>query len=255
MNLKQQLTWPAKENKYNAAAGRATEEHEPPEEEETDRVYLAWVHTGTVHEPFARSIAEACLWKPNNIIGITTAGGPRQEAQRNTAIKAFLEIEGDLRGDWLMWIDTDMTFEHDAIERLLATAHATGADAVGALGFIWNPVNAEITTNAYIWDAEEKVYKHIRDYERNTIALIDATGSGSVLIHRRVFELWDNERWHETWPVHPDSGTLMGHDLAFFHKAIHEHGMKLVWDASVHTGHIKSFELTEANYEAYREQA
>ena len=247
MNSKQQLTWPAKKNKYNNAITKAQEG------QETNRVYRAWVHTGTVHEPFARSIAEACLWKPNNITGITTAGGPRQEAQRNTAIKAFLETEGDLRGDWLMWIDTDMTIEHDTIERLLKTAHETGADAVGTLGFVWNPAENVIVPNAYMWSAEEKAYKWIVNYERNAVIQIDATGSGSVLIHRRVFEAWDNERWHETWPAHPDSGALMGHDLAFFHRATREHGMKLIWDTSIPAGHIKSFELTEANYKAYRD--
>ena len=213
----------------------------------SDKVYLAWVHTGIVHEPFARSIAEICLRPENQIAGIATAGGPRQEAQRNAVIKNFLETDGD----WLMWLDTDMVLEKDTVERLLATAHATDADAVGTLGFIWDPTSGSISTNAYLWNEEKKAYVPVHGYERGSINEIDATGSGSVLIHRRMFEAWDHERWHETWPVHPDSGGLMGHDLAFFHKTVREDGMKLIWDTSVEAGHIKSFQLTEANYEAY----
>ena len=213
----------------------------------SEGVYLAWVHTGIVHEPFARSVAEVCLWKPNNIVGITTAGGPRQEAQRNAAIAAFLKTDGE----WLMWIDTDMTFNRDMVERLLKTAHETGADAVGTLGFIWDPSQQIVVPNAYLWSDVDNAYHWVVNYEREAIVQIDATGSGSVMIHRRVFEAWDHERWHETWPVHPDSGGLMGHDLAFFHKATREDGFKLMWDTTVKTGHIKSFELTEANYDAY----
>ncbi len=220
----------------------------------TDHVYLGWVHTGIVHEPFARSVAEACMWTPNHIIGISTAGGPRQEAQRNAVIEAFLDTEGKLRGDWLMWVDTDMTFERDTVARLLDTAREADADMVGALGLIWNPQDSALIPNGYVWNAADKAYKEVSEYERDAVSQVDATGSGCVLIHRRVFEAWDNKRWHETWPIHPDTGALLGHDLAFCHKSVREYGMKLVWDTSVKTGHIKSFEMTEANYEAYRSQ-
>ena len=214
-----------------------------------DKVYLGWVHPNTVHEPFARSMMEACLWKPNGIWGLTSASNPRQEVARNAVIKNFLETQGD----WLMWIDTDMTFKHDAIEKLVKTARKHKADIVSGLGFIYKRAAEEIVPNGYLWDEKENAYAEIINYQKGRVYEIDGTGSGFVLIHRKVFEAFDNEHWHETWRAHPHTGNPMGHDLAFCWRAKQDYGMKIVWDTGVPTGHIKHFELTETNYDAYRE--
>ena len=215
----------------------------------SDKVYLAWVHTGTVHEPFARTIAELCLYKPNQITGITTSSSPRQEDARNGTISNFLDTDAE----WLMWIDTDMTLEYNAVEQLLETAHSLEADMAGAIGFIYRRDTEQLIPNGYRWDADNRVYLSIWDYEPGKTYDVDGTGSGCVLINRRVFESWDDENWHETLYRHPASGDYMGHDLAFSYKAKFEYGHKIVWNTSIKTGHIKPFELTEANYLAYRE--
>ena len=214
-----------------------------------DKVLLAWVHTGTVHEPFARTIAELCLHKPNRIVGITATTSPRQEESRNATIHNFLETDAD----WLMWIDTDMTLEKNAIELLLETAHQHEADIAGAIGYIYNRLTQEITPNGYHWDDDKKTYVSLWDYNPGETYTVDATGSGCVLIHRRVFESWDDENWHETWHTHPYTGGHMGHDLAFCFKSKREYGHKIVWNTNIKSGHIKPFELTEANYIAYRD--
>ena len=212
-----------------------------------DKVYLAWVHPGTVHEGFARSMMEACLWQPNTIWGLVSASNPRQEEARNAAIGNFL----DSVGDWLMWVDTDMTFGYDAIERLVQTAHKHEADMVAGLGFIFKRASGEVIPNGYLWDDGDLEFHEMGDYTKGDVHAIDGTGSGFVLIHRRVFEAFDDKHWHKTWTNHPETGSTMGHDLAFCRRAT-GYGFKIVWDTSVTTGHIKSFELAEETYDAYR---
>ena len=212
-------------------------------------VTIAYVHPNTVTEGFCRSLAGASLWKPNNILGFSSASNPRQTVARNAAIESFLLGPCE----WLMWIDTDMTFYHDAIEKLVATAEKHEADAVSGLGFIYKRHLNEIIPNGYMWGEEENAFVEILDYASDNVYEIDGTGSGFVLINRRVFNAWPDKHWHRNWVKHPQTGQEMGHDLAFFYDMTQKLGMKLVWDTNVKTGHIKHMELTEANYRAYQE--
>ena len=172
-----------------------------------DKVYVAYVHPNTVTEGFARSLAESSIYPGNGIWGFISVSNPRQEVARNAGIKSFLD---NTPGDWFMWIDTDMTWEHDSIERLVATAHKHKADMVAGLGFIYKRMAEQIVPNGYWFDEEDLYYKEFSDYEPGKIYDIDGTGSGFVLIHRRVFEAWDDEFWHSTWRAHPYTGGEMG---------------------------------------------
>lgn len=218
-----------------------------------DSVMIGYVHMHTVFEGFARSLAEVCLNRESNIYGIISTQNPRQESARNATIQKFIEgfHEGNNHygAEWFMWLDTDQTFEHDAIVRLRNTAHKHDADAVGGLTFVYKRHSQEVTPNGWIWNDG---YEQIEDYTPNKVYQIDGTGSAFVLINRRVLET-QKKNWHLTHVKHPATGEYMGHDLAFFHKMSVEDGFKLVWDTSVQSGHIKHFELTEAQYRAYRE--
>jgi len=178
-----------------------------------------------------------------------SASNPRQTVARNAAIESFLRGPAE----WLMWIDTDMTFHHDAIEKLLATANEWDADAVSGLGFIYKRMQEEIVPNGYAYDEEGKRFTEIEDYNPGEVYEIDGTGSGFVLINRRVFNDFPDKFWHRNWIEHPATGGEMGHDLAFFYEMTQVLGMKLLWDTGVKTGHIKHMELTEESYETYRE--
>ena len=155
-----------------------------------DSVVIGYVHPNIVMEGFARDLAKACLWRDNKIVGIISASSPRQFMARNSVIKSFL----DGPGEWLMWIDTDMTFEPAAIAHLRANALAKDADMVTGLGFIFKRMDNIVIPNGYLWDEETSHFTEITDYVSGHTYEIDGTGAGFVLIHRRVFEAWNNER-------------------------------------------------------------
>lgn len=218
-----------------------------------DSVMVGYVHMNTVFEGFARSLAEVCLNTESNIYGIISTQNPRQEDARNATILKFMEgFHADrthFGAEWFMWVDTDQTFQADAIVRLRETAHRFNADAVGGLTFIYKRATQEVAPNGYVWNGEG--FDALEDYTEGEVYEIQGTGSAFVLIHRRVFEGKDGF-WHVNHQKHPDTGGYMGHDLAFFHDATVNRGLKLVWDTGVQSGHIKHFEVTEAQYRAYR---
>lgn len=143
-----------------------------------------------------------------------------------------------------------MTFERDSIARLRATAKKHKADMVGGLGFVYNRGAANLQPNAWAWNDETKEFEDTYDYTPGEVKQVDGTGSGFVLIHRRVFEAI-GEHWHQNYMVHPESGQEMGHDLAFA-LAAKRKGFKLVWDTNVKTGHIKFVEMDEKSWFAFK---
>lgn len=212
-----------------------------------DSIVVGYVHPNIVTEGFTRSLAENCLDRDNPIVGIISASNPRQTVARNAVIDLFLKRDAN----WLMWIDTDMTFRHNAIGQLLATAKKHKADAVTGLGFIFKRNANVLVPNGYMFDPETNYFKEIEDYTKNKVHQIDGTGAGFVLIHRRVFETIGKD-WHQNHIEHPVTGNPMGHDLAFFYEATQRHGFKLVWDTRIKTGHVKHFELDENMYDDYK---
>jgi len=211
-------------------------------------VAVAYVHLNRVTAGFGTSLARACLWRKNRIGGIVSASSPRQYLARNSAIDAFLQGPAE----WLMWIDTDMTFEHDAIEKLLKTARKTGADMVAGLCFILERQNNVVKFNAFNWSGEDKEFQALEDYKDGEVLDVDGTGSAFVLINRKVLET-TGPNWHKDWTDHPAGDGPMGHDLAFFYEACIVQGYRLVYDTAVEAGHIKHFELNEDSFRAYKE--
>lgn len=216
-----------------------------------DSVVIGYPHLNSVTEGFARSLAEACLTQENRIVNILATSSARQEYSRNITIEKFLEGSDGLAGEWLMWIDTDMVFDRDAIARLVATAKKTGADMATALGFVYKREENKIIPNAWTFDKEEQKFVEVETYEPGRIYEIDGTGTGFLLVNRKVFGSYKDSYWHQS-RVHPSTGRYMGHDLAFCYDTVVEGNFKLVWDTSIKTGHIKHFEITEENYRASR---
>lgn len=211
-----------------------------------DTVAVGYVHPNTVHEGFAQSLAKACLNPANKIVGIISASNPRQHVARNSVIEHFLEGPAE----WLMWIDTDMTFELDAISRLLKTARKQKAQMVAGLAFIFKRQIGSLSPNAFLWNGTD--FEDVIDYKDGATLTVDGTGSAFVLIHRDVFKAIGHD-WHQNWMHHPANDGPMGHDLAFFYEAVQTHGFKLVYDTNVKTGHIKHFELDEKMFRNYQQ--
>jgi len=125
---------------------------------------------------------------------------------------------------------------------------------VGGITWVYKRGENELTPNAWTWDEQGVTWQDITEYETGEVYEIDATGSAFVLINRRVFE-WlaqYSDEWH-TSGIHPDTGTYMGHDLAFCYDAVVRGPFKLFWDTGVQSGHIKHFELDEKMYRNFQE--
>ena len=149
--------------------------------------------------------------------------------------KARNDLVEKFKGDWLLFIDSDMTFEPDALNKLIAH----DLDIVGGLCFRrvppYNPTIYQKINGSLKWQ-----WQH--EYPKDSLFEVDATGCAFMLIKKRVFEKLKK-------PYFEYNGNV-SEDLFFCHKA-KEAGFKIWIDSSVKIGHLGMFPVDEKFYENY----
>lgn len=210
---------------------------------------------------------------------ITLGSGPRVAEGRTQVVEQFL---ASTTCDWLLMIDSDMTFEPDALCQLLGHAYdGNGAcdpfhpeiSIIGALAFAGGrsrmyPTIYELKSQ----DGQivpEQAFPDVLgpDYPRDTLVKCGGTGAAFLLVHRKVFlhmmkdhpngfgtDVHGQRNPHPWFVEGQNAGIQFGEDLAFCMRA-----GSLGYPTYVHTGvkvgHIKTTELDEGEWDARRELA
>jgi hypothetical protein len=178
---------------------------------------------------------------------------------RNEVTRSFLESDAE----WLLFIDADMGWDADALEKLMAAADKVHRPIVGGLCFGFGPITDRLDHAQAI---VKRPFPTIFDvgetekdglgfrarwwYQTNTVQQCAATGAAMLLIHRGVFEAmseeWPGVGWFDRMK-HPQAKKLWGEDTSFCMRAgllgipVHVH-------AGVKTSHMKSIYVTESTY-------
>jgi hypothetical protein len=177
---------------------------------------------------------------------------------RNTATAAFLSSDSD----WLLWWDTDIGVQQDAIEKLMEHADPIERPIIGGLCFVEGDyshdmhggLRSSLAPTMYDWTWAEPtsgmpgVYKLLnrQEWPEDALVRVGATGTGFLLVHRSVFEdisawLVESEApasiWFERIPG-PD-GELSGEDISFCMRA-HQVGKPIYVHTGITTTHQKT---------------
>jgi hypothetical protein len=195
-------------------------------------VAVAYVHSQEVAHSWHLSMLELFAYDMGNNGRVWQGGwhamrcatGGLPEA-RNAAVAGFLE--GD--SEWLFWIDTDMGFRPDTVDRLMAAADPVERPIVGALcfaqrqgvpdgygGFVTAPAS---TIFDWLDIGGDKGFAGRTRYPANQVVRCAGTGSAAILIHRSVFEAIRAEHgpvWYDQAAIPKDGGKqLLSEDLSF----------------------------------------
>jgi hypothetical protein len=190
---------------------------------------LAW---DMMREPEQRQLAGIRGYRA----GVNIAG------PRNQIVRDFLEHPE--RGDWLLQIDSDMTWSPDAVEQMLAVADPEETPIVGGLcfgatdGHLW-PTLYELTEGD---EGPYLVRRPLAESEIGSLVRVTATGGAFLMVHRRVFEtIRDKGLGTAAWPWFQEaelSGGPLGEDLTFCLRAGMA-GFPVHVATGVHIGHVK----------------
>lgn len=219
-----------------------------------EKVALAYPY-GSFEPHFVQSLLHFFAYDHHNnarvVEGAAIALGTTNVAHgRNQIVRKFLD---DTRCDWLWFIDTDMVFRPDTLERLLAAADPKERPIVGALCFsVLRGDQREIIPTIYQFN-DDGHFARAMDLPPDGVHRVAATGTGCLLIHRSVLEAIakhkpnpDGPAWGETsWPWFkwsdwdgPDGPDVMGEDLTFCLRATAA-GFPIHVDTRIDVGHAK----------------
>lgn len=255
---------------------RAVREHRPP----PGQVAIAWLHPGHVAGAFMDSVVAVLMHDVQAGIGriIGPGGGvlamqssPRVAEARSQIVQAFLTNEEFRGARWLWFIDSDMTFPPDTLERLVASAETHDAMLIGGLCFAGGRGGRMYPTIYDLQVSSQGVpfVEPIMDYPRDTVVKAGATGAACTLIrrelliamaddHPRGFGTFADGRpnpypWYQEGLVDVE-GRPLGEDIAFCMRA-NMLGAGVHIDTAVKIGHVKEYELTEELFDLTRSLA
>lgn len=200
-------------------------------------VCVAYLYNTQVEGMFTDSLVRLLLWDGQGrrliVDSIGARGTSRVALTRNAIVTQFM-ANPDM-GEWLWMIDTDMVFQPWALERLVAITHVVDRPVVGGLCF---KGSYGVPIEPTLYDDDGKV---MTDWPRGEMVKVGATGAACLLVHRSVFE-----RLAAPWFVERDG---LGEDLGFCAR-LRGAGIPIWVHTGIRIGHVKSWVLDEAMYDA-----
>ena len=155
----------------------------------------------------------------------------------------------------VLWLDSDMQFEPDLLERLSADMDEDpGKKVISALYF-----KRKIPTTPVIykkldygqseaWQIKATVESYL-DYPKDTLFEVEGCGFGAVLTNVDILrDVWDS------FGPPFDPMTHMGEDLSFCWR-VKQLGEKIYCDSRVKVGHIGQYTFDESVYKAQQSNA
>lgn len=163
------------------------------------------------------------------------------DSRNNLAAKALMNGY-----DRVLWLDSDMVFEPDLLERLSGDMDM-GLDFVTALCVKRHRPSGPCIYQDLIYETEGKTLRSeavpYRDYPKNSLFKIKGSGFGAVLVKSELLK----EVWEHYGPPF-DPMPQMGEDLSFCWR-VNQLGHEMYCDSRIKTGHAGQYIFTEADIE------
>lgn len=146
------------------------------------------------------------------------------------------------QGDWLLMLDTDMTFPHDAAEKLDAHIKA-GKDLVSGLYFLGYAISEPAIYGPDVTD-RTPAYRYV-DYPRDSLFEIGGCGMGICMIGKKIIDDFKNHNEvNDSFRRVYKLGKKVGEDLSFCYR-VREKGYSMWCDSSVKAGHLRPYTVSE----------
>ena len=187
-------------------------------------VALGYLRPNHVEGNFFESFIELMTWdfshdgRLSHRIGVRVSSGGLVEG-RNQVAEMFLAGPAQ----WLLFVDSDMGFAPDSLDRLLAVANPDTHPIVGALCFAWKETRQDglggfrCVSRPTILDYGNRdgadTFIGRLSVPDNEVVKCAATGMAFVLIHRTVLEAIGSGNWFDR--IRGGDGKYAGEDVSF----------------------------------------
>ena len=196
----------------------------------------------TLCEPFA--------WSWGNMIQYNTeylcAPGERMHYVRSTIsyhAAARNGIVKEARGDFLLMLDTDHSFDPDIVARMWHRMEKYNLDVLSAFYLHRAPPHVPVI---YKFSEDGKSFENIGDWDRTpgkTFIKVAGAGAGCLMVRRSVFKRIEQELKEEPFDIiHP-----FGEDLSFFMR-LKKLGIDVFCDYTIECHHLSYAPLSLEDY-------
>ena len=185
-----------------------------------DHVVIGYVRPTLVHGAFSESVLSVVMEGKTPVDAVLRLEwGPNLSTGRNLLCADFLARPGE--PEWLFMVDTDMVFEADTVDRLIAAADPAAVPVLG--GLCWSldagvkvPVMYELIQK----DAGVLAFTRPARWPEDAVMRVSATGAACLLIHRSALEAVEKTSGDAAAPWFREMSvgaplSLMGEDLTF----------------------------------------
>ena len=191
---------------------------------------------------FAQSLA--MLKKVGNCAVAFQVGSLVYES-RNDLAKYAVQSEAD----YVLWLDSDMMFEPELLEKMMATLQEKDLDILSGIYYRRrHPFSPVLMKKLSIAENNFCEYENFNAYPEDGIFEVEGIGFGCVLMKSDV--LMDIKATYNDW-FSPFG--RVGEDLSFCWRA-RQTGHKIFADPSIQLGHCGQQIITKEFYEAFMKQ-
>lgn len=203
-------------------------------------ITVGWCDGGLTRGEFTASVTKLVAYETlQQRLGavIRQPSGPLLIEGRNLLVDRFLSTDTE----WLLMVDSDMTFPYNALERLLETADPESAPVVGGLCY---GISTELGQFPTVYQRRDGMPVAILSLPELDVVPVDATGAAFTLTHRVIFETYRRDEYHPWFhrrfiPANGDhKGGWLGEDISW-HWWLRDKGVPIWVDTRVEVGHIK----------------
>jgi hypothetical protein len=224
-------------------------------------IVIGYISPGQVATRFMDSYMDLVLTDSRITGRISVISGPRIAAARNDIVRNFLAMPS--LPEWLLMLDSDMTFDSDITERLIDAAHEKIRPVIGGLCFGGGRVGVPFPTIYKMIDPRKnggKVTEVLESYPQDALCKVDATGAACLFMHRELLsQMQDQFRLMPDGHVNPHpwfaetvfQGHEYGEDWTFCMR-LKQMKVPLYVHTGIKLGHVKTVLFDEEYHQNYR---
>jgi hypothetical protein len=220
-----------------------------------ETVTIGWCDNGMADGKFAEGLLGVTLAAPANGMKISHSvrvAGNQIGRQRQRLIDHWYDKN---LSDWLLWIDSDIVLNLDALYLLWHAVDAETHPIVSGVYFISKePEGTTMRPFPCVFkDRGDEGIEYLHPLPEMELVECDLAGFGLLLMHRSVVEkmrkeLSDNNFFNEEFGAGDDK--FVGEDIVFFRK-MKKAGVKLHTHTGALVQHMKRFSLDFGYYALY----
>lgn len=223
--------------------------------EDNETVSLGWCDNGLTDGKFTEGLMTAVIIGPKNGTTITNSirvQGNQISRQRQVLFDHWAD---KMDTDWLLWVDSDIVLNLDALTKIWKAADKTSCPVVSGVYFISKENEGTLVRPfpAVFNDLSTHKIEYVHPLPLDQVIKVDNAGFGLVIMHRSIVD--------KLRKTHPGKGLFMetgddqdehyvGEDIIFFRK-MRTAGIPLHCHTGALVKHMKRFSLDADYYNMY----